>query len=248
LIHPVGAALKRMALLSWSGGPWRTLPAGHTTAFQPFTKWTAAAVFERAYAAVLRLERRPLTRNARVECIDSKSTSTFWSPQARSAAKEQRAHNLTDSQFIYNGTGIHRLKRFQLVPTGSNWFQLVPTGSNWFQLVPTGSNWFQLVPTGSNWFQLVPTGSNWFQLVPIGSNWFQLVPTGSNWFQLVPTPTGSDSLPDEDPPPHKLHTTHRGARCTKRAPHSANDARASGATPPREGARVCCSQVRRSRP
>jgi len=157
--------LERMALLLWSGGPWRTLGAGSTTVFQTFTKWTAAGVFELAYAAVLRLERRPLKRNVRVECIDSsyvksiygrdcigrnptergptphraprvdrtvlrdstlfgagprdrppwrrtrlhghppmhgqwtcpKSISTFSSPQARSAAKERRAHDLTDS-------------------------------------------------------------------------------------------------------------------------------------------------------
>jgi len=44
------AILDRMALLLWSGGPWRTLGAGYTTVFQTFTKWTAAGVFERAYA------------------------------------------------------------------------------------------------------------------------------------------------------------------------------------------------------
>jgi len=60
-----------MALLLWSGGPWRTLGAGYTTVVQTFTKWTAAGVFESAYAAVLRLERRPLKRNVRIECIDS---------------------------------------------------------------------------------------------------------------------------------------------------------------------------------
>jgi transposase len=44
------AVLDRMALLLWSGGPWRTLGAGYTTVFQTFTQWTAAGVFERAYA------------------------------------------------------------------------------------------------------------------------------------------------------------------------------------------------------
>jgi len=67
-----------MALLLWSGGPWRTLGAGYTTVFQTFTKWTAADVFERAYAAVLRLERRPLKRNVRVECIDSSYVKSIY--------------------------------------------------------------------------------------------------------------------------------------------------------------------------
>jgi hypothetical protein len=50
--------------------PWRTLGTGYTTVFQAFTKWTAVGVFERAYAAALRLERRPLNKR-NVECIDS---------------------------------------------------------------------------------------------------------------------------------------------------------------------------------
>jgi len=73
--------LERMALLLWSGGPWRTLGAVYTTVFQTSTRWTAVGVFERAYAAVLRLERRPLKRNVRVECIDSSYAKSGRSAQ-----------------------------------------------------------------------------------------------------------------------------------------------------------------------
>jgi len=40
-IHPFGVVLERMALLLWSGGPWRALGTGYTTVFQTFTNWTA---------------------------------------------------------------------------------------------------------------------------------------------------------------------------------------------------------------
>ena len=69
------AVLDRMALLLWSGGPWRTLGAGYTTVFQTFTKWTAAGVFERAYATMHRREQRPLKRNMRVEWINPRPFS-----------------------------------------------------------------------------------------------------------------------------------------------------------------------------
>jgi putative transposase len=100
------AVLERMALLLWSGGPWRTLGAGYTTVFQAFTKWTAAGVFERAYAAVLRLERRPLKRNVRVECIDSSYVKSIYGRDCIGRNPTDRGRNATKVSAIVASDGV----------------------------------------------------------------------------------------------------------------------------------------------
>jgi len=95
-----------MALLVWIGGPWRTLGAGYTTVSQTFTKWTAVGVFERTYAAVLRLEKRPFKRNVRVECIDSSYVKRIYGRDCAGRNPPDRGRNATKVSAIVASDGV----------------------------------------------------------------------------------------------------------------------------------------------
>jgi len=82
------------------------LGTGYTTVFQNFTNWTAAGVFERAYAAVLRLERRPLRRNVRVECIDSAYVKSIYGRDCIGRNPTDRGRNATKVSAIVASDGV----------------------------------------------------------------------------------------------------------------------------------------------
>jgi len=71
-----------------------------------FTKWTAAGVFERAYAAVLRLERRPLKRNVRIECIDSSYVKSIYGRDCNGRNLTDRGRNATKVSAIVASDGV----------------------------------------------------------------------------------------------------------------------------------------------
>jgi putative transposase len=95
-----------MCHILWTGAPWRSLGKRFSTVHGTFIRWSRAHVFEIAYRALLKLERRTTSRKSRFACIDSSFVKNIYGRDCVGRNPTDRGRNATKVSALVDQDGI----------------------------------------------------------------------------------------------------------------------------------------------
>eukprot|EP00962_Isochrysis_galbana_P042746 scaffold16060_cov107-Isochrysis_galbana.AAC.10 len=98
--------LDAMCHILWTGAPWRSLGKRMSTIHGTFTRWSRAHVFEKAYLALLKLDRRTTSRKSRFACIDSSFVKSIYGRDCIGRNPTDRGRNATKVSALVDQDGI----------------------------------------------------------------------------------------------------------------------------------------------
>jgi len=101
-----------MCHILWTGAPWRSLGSGYSTVHGTFMKWSRIGVFETAYRALLRLERRQTARRCTFHCIDSTFVKNIYGRDCIGRNPTDRGRKATKVSALVDQDGIPISLRF----------------------------------------------------------------------------------------------------------------------------------------
>jgi transposase len=98
--------LDGMCYILWIGAPWRSLGSRFSTIHGTFIRWSRARVFEQAYRALLKLDRRTTSRKNRFACIDSTFVKNVYGRDCVGRNPIDRGRNATKVSALVDQDGI----------------------------------------------------------------------------------------------------------------------------------------------